>query len=78
MQLFYIVSMERDDLWKERLSIAICLWLCTAPLLFFVAAALFDVRIAWTSVAVAFVVILLVCNVICRFRLHEFEKEKTA
>jgi hypothetical protein len=70
--------MERDDLWKERLSLAICLWLCTTPFLFFVAAALFDVRIAWASVAVAFVLILLVCNLICRFRLSEFEKEKMA
>lgn len=70
------MNMEGDDLWKERLSLAICLWLCTVPFLFFVAAALFDVRIAWASVAVAFVLILLVCNVICRFRLYEEEKAK--
>ncbi|MBI2999523.1 MAG: hypothetical protein HYY46_13905 [Deltaproteobacteria bacterium] len=70
--------MKKDgyELWTERLGIAICLWLCAVPFLFFVAAVLFDVRIAWASVAVAFVLILLVCNVICRFRLYEFEKEK--
>jgi len=64
--------MKKDgyELWTERL------WLCTVPFLFFVAAVLFDVPIAWASVAVAFVLILLVCNVICRFRLYEFEKEK--
>jgi hypothetical protein len=66
--------MERDDLWKERLSLAICLWLCTVPFLFFVAAALLDIRAAWATVVVAFVIILLVCNVICRFRSYEEAK----
>ncbi len=70
------MNKESHDMWGERLGLAICLWLCTVPFLFFVAAALFDIRIAWASVAVAFVVILLVCNVICRFQLHEEAKVK--
>ena len=63
-------------MWRQRLGLAICLWLCTVPFLFFVAVALFDIRVAWAFVAVAFVVILLVCNVICRFELYEEAKVK--
>lgn len=66
--------MKPDDYWKDRLSVAICLWLCTLPLLFFVMAVLFDARVAGASVAVAFVVILIVCNRICRFRPDERAK----
>lgn len=63
-------------MWEQRLSLAICLWLCAVPFLFFVAVALFDLRIAWASMVVAFVVILLVCNVICRFQPYEEAKGK--
>jgi membrane protein YdbS with pleckstrin-like domain len=75
-----IPGMKKDgyELWTERLSIAICLWLCTVPFIFFLGMFFFDVRVAWTAAAVSFVIILLVCNALCTFRLHEFEKEKTA
>lgn len=63
-------------LWTERLSIAICLWLCTVPFIFFLSMFFFDVRVAWTAAAVSFVIILLVCNALCTFRLREFEKEQ--
>jgi hypothetical protein len=72
------MNMERDDLWTERLSLTICLWLCTVPFIFFLAMFFFDIRVAWSATAVSFVIILLVCNALCTFRLHEFEKEKTA
>lgn len=59
-----------DEFWKDRLSVAIGLGLCCLPLVFFVAAVFFGVQIAWWAVAVAFVVILIVCNALCRFRSH--------
>lgn len=73
-----IRGMKKDgyELWTERLSIAICLWLCTVPFIFFLGVFFFDVRVAWTAAAVSFVIILLVCNALCAFRLQEFEKER--
>ncbi|MBI4490285.1 MAG: hypothetical protein HY694_14470 [Deltaproteobacteria bacterium] len=67
------MSQERNYPCTDSLSLAIGIWLCTVPFLFFVAAALFDVHIAWASVVVAFVVILSVCNMICAFRLYKEE-----
>lgn len=71
-----MTAIKKSELWTDRLSLAICLWLCTAPFFFFVVAALFDIRVAGTFVAVTFVVILLVCNVICRFQSYEEAKGK--
>jgi len=59
--------MKRDEFWKDRLNVAIGLGLCCLPLIFFVAVVFFDIRTAWLSVVVAFVLILVVCNAICRF-----------
>lgn len=62
---------ERSDTWAERLSLAICLWLCVTPFIFFLAVLFFDLRVASASTVVSLVIILLVCNAICRFRLYE-------
>ena len=70
------IGTQKDDLWTERLSLAICLWLCATPFIFSLGVFFFDVRVAWTAAAVSFVIILLVCNALCTFRLYEFEKEK--
>jgi len=70
------MNMDRDDIWKERLSVAIGLGLCTLPFVFVVMAILFDARVAFMSVLVAFVVILIVCNAVCRFRSDEEERAK--
>ena len=64
-------KLKRDDFWKDRLSVAIGLGICCLPFVFIVAAILFDVRTAWLSVVIAFILILLVCNAICRFPRNE-------
>ncbi len=63
--------MKRGHFWKDRLGMAIGIWFCVVPFLFFVTLLFFDVWIASTSLVVAFVVILLICNVICRFQSYE-------
>jgi len=57
------------DLWKDRLSLAICLWLCSVPFIFFMAVLFFDIGAAWVSVVSSFIIILLVCMAICVRRL---------
>ncbi len=61
-------KLKSDDFWKDRLSVAIGLGLCCLPVVFVAAALLFDVRTAWLALVVAFIVILIVCNAMCRFR----------
>lgn len=53
--------------WNDRLNVAIGLGLCCLPFVFAVAAFLFDFRTAWFAVIVAFLVILVICNALCRF-----------
>lgn len=65
------------ELWTERLGTAICLWLCAVPFIFFLGMSFFDLRVAWGAAALSFVVMLLVCNALCVFRLQGLEKEKT-
>lgn len=59
-----------DALWKDGLSLAIGLWLCSVPLVFFLAVTFFDLRVASVSVALSFIVILFVCLAICVGRLN--------
>lgn len=56
---------ETADLWKDRLSLAICLWLCSAAFIFVLAIFFFDAWVAWVSVVSSFIIILLVCMAIC-------------
>ena len=67
--------MKHDAYTKDRLSIAMGLGLCCLPFVFFAAAFFVDVRTAWLAVVVAFIIILIVCNALCRFRLSGSKKE---
>jgi Na+/melibiose symporter-like transporter len=67
-----------NDSRKDSLSVAIGLGLCCLPFIFFATAFFFDVRAAWFAVVIVFVVILVVCNALCRFRLHDSQREHDA
>ena len=50
----------------DTLGLAIGVWFCTVPLIFFLAVLFFDLQVALVTVVVLFVVILLICNILCR------------
>jgi hypothetical protein len=51
---------------KDILGLAIGVWFCTVPLIFFLAVLFFDLKVALLTVILLFVIILLVCNIICK------------
>jgi L-asparagine transporter-like permease len=61
---------------KDILGLAIGVWFCTVPLIFFLAVLFFDLKIALLTVIVLFLIILLVCNIICRINKSQYEQMK--
>ena len=75
-RMFYMAR-ENFDVWGQRLSLAVLLWLCSLPLVFVLGMVLGDVRVGWIGSAVSFTIIVLVCMVICvrRLSLDDVRKE---
>ena len=61
---------------KDTPGLAIGVWLCTVPLIFFLAVVFFDLKVALVTVVVLFLVILFVCNIICRISKSQSEEMK--
>jgi L-asparagine transporter-like permease len=61
---------------KDILGLAIGVWFCTVPLIFFLAVLFFDLKVALLTVVVLFIVILLVCNILCRINKSQYEQMK--
>ena len=61
---------------KDTLGLAIGIWFCTVPLIFFLAVVFFDLKIALLTVVVLFVIILLFCNIICRISKSQSDSAK--
>ena len=61
---------------KDILGLAIGVWFCTVPLIFFLAVLFFDLKVALLTVIVLFLIILLVCNIICRIHKSQYEQMK--
>jgi L-asparagine transporter-like permease len=61
---------------KDTLGLTIGVWFCTVPLIFFLAVLFFDLKVALLTVIVLFLIILLVCNIICRINKSQYEQMK--
>jgi L-asparagine transporter-like permease len=66
----------KDEKTSDRLGLAIGLWFCTVPLIFFLAVLFFDLKVALVTVVVLFVIIVLVCNIICRINKSQSEQTR--
>jgi hypothetical protein len=61
---------------KDTVGLAIGIWFCTVPLIFFLAVVFFDLKVALVTVVVLFLIILFVCNIICRISKSQSEEMK--
>ena len=61
---------------KDTLGLTIGIWFCTVPLIFFLAVVFFDLKVALVTVVVLFIIILLVCNIICRISKSQSKEMK--
>ena len=61
---------------KDILGMSIGIWFCTVPLIFFLAVVFFDLKVALVTVLVLFIVILLVCNILCRISKSQSEQTR--
>jgi hypothetical protein len=65
-----IVAKGGSEIWTERVSLAICLWLCALPLVVLLAMVVPYTHVGWIGAVVSFVVIFLTCMAICTWRVH--------
>jgi ABC-type transport system involved in cytochrome bd biosynthesis fused ATPase/permease subunit len=61
---------------KDTVSLAIGIWFCIVPLIFFLAVVFFDLNVALVTGVVLFLIILFVCNIICRISNPQSEQMK--
>ena len=65
--MFYMAR-ENLDVWGQRLSLAVLLWLCSLPLVFVLGMVLGDVRVGWVGATLSFILVLLVCIGLCALK----------
>lgn len=66
----------KDEKTSDRLGLAIGIWFCTVPLIFFLSVLFFDVKVALVTGVALFVIILLVCNIMCRISRSQSEQTR--
>jgi hypothetical protein len=64
------------DLWTERLGLAICIWLCTLPVVFLAAILFRNIHFGWIGAVIFFVIIFLACIGICTWRVLGDDKSR--
>ena len=70
----WLESANKSGKAKDILGLTIGIWFCTVPLIFFLAVVFFDLKVALVTVVVLFIIILLVCNIICRISKSQSEQ----
>jgi hypothetical protein len=74
--LSWLKGRNKSGKGTDTLGLAIGVWFCTVPLIFFLAVLFFDLKVALLTVAGLFLIILLVCNIICRISKSHYEQMK--